>query len=131
MSGGHQLCFLAWQLSKSGCTVCHLVEDKCSINKLIWNSPKYTKTTMALNVSLDFFFFFFSHFLSRVGEMGKEGSATQALLKFNLRNQEELFCTLFNRHISSPGSTFLYSLSQTYFSTKSFFKSSSIQCICL
>lgn len=53
---------------------------------------------MALNVRLDFF----SHFLSLIGEFSKEVSAREALLKFNLKNQEELFCVLFNRHISLP-----------------------------
>lgn len=50
---------------------------------------------MALNVSLDFFLIFF------LGEVSKEVSAREALLKFSLRNQE-LSCSLFNRHTSLP-----------------------------
>ena len=69
---------------------------------------------MSLNVCLDFFFF--PHFLSLIREVSKEGFAREALIKFNLRNQEELFCIVFK---------------QTYFITKYLFKSSLIQYICL
>lgn len=54
---------------------------------------------MALNISLDVSR---PHSLSLLGEVSKEDSAREALLKFNLRNQEEVFCNLFNRHISLP-----------------------------
>lgn len=50
---------------------------------------------MALNVSLDFFLIFV------LGEVSKEVSAREALLKLSLRNQE-LYCSLYNRYISLP-----------------------------
>ena len=68
---------------------------------------------MSLNVCLDFFF---SHFLSLIREVSKEDFAREALIKFNLRNQEELFCIVFK---------------QTYLIIKYLFKSSLIQYICL